>query len=154
MSDVPEKRRTHLSKEEKAVLVRQVASRAAVGESINSMAAYFNLSRGAVNRILVMPETQETIKKICDDAVQTAKNLFKARAEELAPKAFAAINALLDSENGRDKAEGVKLFFRTVGLDKLEEATGTGTLIINMPGSGETQEKVVEAEYAVQDSED
>lgn len=155
MSDLPEKRRTHLTPEEKEVLIRQVAARAASGESVNALAAHFNLSRRTVNRILALPETQETIKKICDDAVQNAKNLFKAKSEELTPKAFKAINDLLESENGRDKAEGVKLFFRTIGLDKLDEGGGTGTLIVQLPGNvPERDEKTIDAEYREQYDDD
>jgi hypothetical protein len=144
MSDLPEaKRRTHLTPAEKETLAKQIAAGAAVGDSVQAMAQRLNISRPAVSRILNAPTTQDLIKKIGDDAVRGAKSVFRARAEALAPKVFARLEQLIESESGRDAAEGIKLYYRTINMEGKDESSGGGTLIVQLPG-GDRQEKAIE----------
>lgn len=141
----------HLSPAEKETMAKIIAAGAAVGESVLSLAEKLNISRPTVSRILNAPATQDLIKKIGDEAVNSAKSMFRARAEELAPKVFARLAQLIESENGRDAAEGIKLYYRTINLDGKDDGVGAGTLIVQLPG-GEKVEKVIEAEsYEIPD---
>jgi hypothetical protein len=124
-------------------LSKQVAALSLEASSPATIAKGLNVSVSVVKRIMASDSFKDHLKEVAEATVTSVLNRFKARTERLEPKAQAALERLLDSDKGRDAAEGLKIFFRIAGLDKLDPADqGPGNITINLPG--QTQEKSID----------
>jgi len=118
-----------------AIVSKQIAALALQGQSVPEVAQALNISQHQVRKVMGGEEFKALLKRYGDEAVANARNTLKAKSERLAPEVWKTLEALIRSDKGRDQAEGVKLFFRVIGLEKGEEAQGTGSLFIQLPGA-------------------
>jgi hypothetical protein len=134
-----------VAKPDKAVMeavTKQIAGLALNGQTVPQIAAALNLGQGLVRKTMQSKEFKELMKEFGDEAVVTARNMLRARVEKLAPEAWEAVERLIRGDKGRDVAEGLKMYFRLIGLDKVEEDKGMGDIIIQLPGI--KPEKIIE----------
>lgn len=156
MSEI--KKGVPLPQEVEEVRVKQIASLIMGGEmSQRQIAKELNLSESTVRRMMQKESFKEIITSLGDEAVSIAKSEMRSVARKLAPKAQLALEALLDSDSDRGKAEGLKYFFQLVGVNEHEQDSGVGNITITLPG--QRQEKVIEttgersSDAAIQDNE-
>lgn len=132
--------------------VQMVAALAMKGTSVLEMSKQLRMTRYAVNKIMLTEEFKELLKTTADEAVLKAKALLRSRAESLAPEVWETIVRLVRSDKGKDAAEGLKAYFRLIGLDKMEENEGASSITINLPG--QKQETVIELPKEKDDASD
>jgi len=129
---------------EREALIKQVAALAALQKNQSEISRELKVHVSSVRRILLLPECKDLMREIADEAVQNAKNIVRAQTERLTPKALRALEELLDSDSGKDRAEGIKIYMRAIGLDKEATGEGVGNLIVNLPGANPDAGKVIE----------
>jgi len=127
----------------KETLLRQVGALALVGGSYREIAKKLNITEDNVKRIQKTSEYKDYIKRLADETVATAKNLYRAQLVGMQHKVVRIMHELLDSDSKKDKIEGIKLFYRGIGLDEVEQQQGDTNLVINLPGM---EQKIVNAE--------
>lgn len=125
-------------------VMKQVASLALLGTSQNEIGRQLNITPHMVRRYQQSDQYKELLKTTADEAVANSKNILRARAEQLLAKTYKAIEELLDSGSGKNKAEGVKAVFRLIGVEKDDQGAGHASFVINMPGA--SQPAVIEVE--------
>lgn len=145
----PEVVKARASQVAAAVLQQSVLGEKVV---ISKIASDLGLSNRTVARIMETEEYKALISEVGDKAVAEARNQLRSASSRLVPKAIKALEALLDDDSAKAKAEGVKGVFRLVGIDGNNDDSGKGGDIhILLPGA--TQPTTIEVPNVTSDKD-
>jgi hypothetical protein len=139
------------NKEAEEVVRKQIAALALLGKPAAEIATELNISAYMVRKTMQSDAFKDLMKSYGDEAVTNARNHLRSQAESLAPKVWSAIKRLVESDKGKDAAEGIKAYYRLIGLEKAEGEQGPANLVIQLPGV--KSETVIEVEKETQDDE-
>lgn len=98
-------------------VIRQIATRKALGASIRELEKEFNFSRVVVNRALDTDLGKSIQKEVLNSAVAGAVIAIKRQLADMTELAMKALENNLKNDN----MEAVKTFFKALGLDDLEK---------------------------------
>lgn len=98
-------------------VIRQIATRKALGASIRELEKEFNFSRVVVNRALDTDLGKSIQKEVLNSAVAGAVIAIKRQLADMTELAMKALENNLKNDN----MEAVKTFFKALGLDDQEK---------------------------------
>lgn len=94
-----------------------------------------DLTRSQIAWIVSRPEFQDKIKDETEVAVQSARTKLRHTANRLLPDAIIALESLLRSDASKAQAEGLKAYFRLIGIGEETADASNAQFTINLPGS-------------------
>ncbi len=114
-------------------VIRQIATRKALGGSLREIEAEFGFSRPVVNRALCTDMAKSVIKGLIDDAVASAVVSIRRRLSDMNELAMNVMEQNLKEGN----IEALKLYFKGLGLEKTENegAKQQQAIQVILPGS-------------------
>ncbi len=139
-----------LSPEEIETRIKTVYGMRLNGKPDRETAIVLGVSENVVEHIVRSDAYMEYEEKQAELIVSRARGMLKSSIQDLSKKMIRNLHELLDDENWKAKAEGMKLVFRIMRIDEEANKAGDNNIIINLPGE-EPKTKVIEA--TVQDVE-
>ena len=102
-------------------------------------AKQLNMTVYQVRKVQEKPEFQDAIRNLSDEMVRTSALIWKGAMGKLIPKAL----SVLESNLEKDKLEAVKIILTSIGLDKVEANTSSGTVQVILPAFPKTEKEIV-----------
>jgi C-terminal processing protease CtpA/Prc len=137
-------------------LIKHIAAAALQGASKKEIAEKYNIKYNTVLKITSRQDYRDHLMKVSNESLNISKASFKAQITTLQEKAFKVLHELLDSDDLKAKVEGLKLFYRGIGMDTEQQQQSDTNIIVNLPG--QPTGRVVEAEVShgdtVEDGQD
>lgn len=139
---------TTLSKAEIITLEEKVRVLAISGTTQYDIAKQLDVPVTRVRDVVESESYKDLVRVMGDNAVATAKNYLKVKAESLVQDVWKTIEKLVRDPSVKANAEGIRAYFRLIGLDKPEDGSGMQHLTIQLPGISkpETVIEVVDKE--------
>lgn len=114
-------------------VVRQLATRRAVGASMRDLEAEFGFSRPVVSRILASDLAKSVVKGLTDSAIEAAAIEARRGLSEMVKMANAAVLENLKTFN----LEAAKIIYKAIGVEAIEkqESRQQQAIQVILPGA-------------------
>ncbi len=121
-------------------VVRQMATRRALGAPLRDIEKEFGYSRPVVNRVLSSELAKEIQKGIVEDAVKGAVASVRQRLADMTELAMEALEHNLKEK----KMDAVKEYFAALGIRQAEAEKGSGqSFTVVLPGTQNPPKDVI-----------
>lgn len=124
-------------------VTRQIATRRALGATLESLESEFGFSRPVVKRILGTELAREVHKGVIEDAVKGAISAVKSRLADMTELAMEALEHNLKEK----KMEAVREYFAALGMKQAEKEQGTQQQAITVVLPGQRPPKDIDIEH-------
>lgn len=110
--------------------IRTVASMVISGSSINRIAQELSTTRHHIKKIMNTQQFRDLVKEQSEEVLITARNTLKAAITERVPELI----RVLDKHLKDDNLEAVKLAFKSLGMEAVEQQQASSNLTVVLPG--------------------